>query len=65
MKQIKIGDVVVLNGNEGCEVKYLAAMDNVHTYAGLPCVFLATDINNKNTYSRYSQQYLNNCGYCL
>lgn len=65
MKKITIGDKVILNGNEGKEVRYLAAMDKAHTYNGIPCVFLATDIQNKNTYGRYSQQFLNQCGYCL
>ena len=69
MKKIKIGDKVTVEGKGilGHFKKTLifAAMDNIHTHNGVPCVFLASDVHNTNTYERFSQQFLNKHGYCI
>lgn len=61
MEKIKIGDAVNINGKN----LYLAAMDRIMTYEGEPCVFLAENLENKNTYGRYSQKSLRKHGYVL
>ena len=69
MKKIKIGDKVTVEGKGilGHFKKTLifAAMDNIHTHNGVPCVFLASDVHNTNTYGRFSLQFLNRHAYCI
>lgn len=62
MKTIKKGDLLTIRGNETKLLYFTGIFDNF-TYCGLPCVFLAEDIENKNTYERYSQQKLSENGY--
>lgn len=64
MKKIKIGDKVTVEG-EGKKTLTFVAMENIHTHSGVPCVFLASDVHNTNTYERFSQQFLNKHGYCV
>lgn len=69
MKKIKIGDNVTVEG-EGIlghfkKTLTFVAMDNIHIYNGVPCVFLALDVHNTNTYERFSHQFLNKNGYCI
>ena len=42
---------------------YYAGLDPVMKYKNLPCVFLATDLENPNTYYRYNIEWLNNRGF--
>lgn len=44
--------------NKESEPLYFAGYDNGLNYYGKPLLLLATDINNKNTFARYSQEYL-------
>lgn len=63
MKVLKIGDITTLTSPENGAPLYYVAIDPVMKYKNLPCVFLATDPANKNTYSRYTIEYLNEHGY--
>lgn len=63
MINLKVGDITNLKHPETGAPLYYVALDYMMKYKNLPCVFLATDPNNKNTYSRYSIEYLNNHGY--
>lgn len=65
MKKIRKGDKITIKNCEGTTIKYYAGIDNIMKYGGLNCVFLADDIKNKNTYSRYSQQKLQEYGYII
>lgn len=60
MEKIKMGDALNINGKK----LYLAAMDRM-TDNGEPCVFLAENLENKNTYGRYTQNFLRKHGYVL
>lgn len=42
---------------------YYAGIDPVMKYGPLPCVLLARDLNNPNTYNRFSNDYLMQRGY--
>lgn len=63
MNVLKIGDITTLTSPETGAPLYYVAIDPVMKYKNLPCVFLATDPENKNTYSRYTIEYLNERGY--
>lgn len=56
---IKKGDALTIDNT----TYYYVGLDKEMKYNNLPCVFLATDPENKNTYARYSIEYLNNRGF--
>lgn len=58
-RMIKIGDLICINGIMKC----FASLDPCMNFEGTPCVFLADDLKNKNTYGRYTQQFLAEHGY--
>ena len=64
MKKIKKGDLLILQGNESKELYYTGVLDS-YTWNERPCIFLAEDLKNKNTYSRFSQDFIEACGYCI
>lgn len=59
MKNIKIGDKVEVLGKELIFAEFNGFFK---TNAG-KCVFLASDIENRNTYGRFSQEFLAENGY--
>ena len=66
MQKIKKGDLLeniksLENGNS----YYFVGFDSIMNFDGVPCVILATDIKNKNTYARYTQQILAAYGYYI
>ena len=63
MKILKKGDITTLISTETGNPLYYAGIDSTMKYKNLPCVILATDPENKNTYGRYSIEYLNERGY--
>lgn len=65
MKKIKKGDVLNIKSNLTGENYFFTGIFDRMSYNGLPCVFLATDLNNKNTYARFTQQTLNKNGYAV
>ena len=65
MIKIKKGDLLKIRDCEGLRRYYYTGILDNMTYNGVPCVFLATDLQNKNTYARFSQKKLAEYGYCL
>ena len=65
MIKIKKGDLLKIRDCEGLQRYYYTGILDNMTYKGVPCVFLATDLQNKNTYARFSQQKLAEYGYLL
>ena len=65
MIKIKKGDLLKIRDCEGLQRYYYNGILDRMTYNGVPCVFLATDLKNQNTYARFSQQKLADYGYCL
>lgn len=65
MKKLRKGDATAIKSPvTGEYLKYTGVMDSMK-YDGIPCVFLARDINNRLTYTRFSQQFLAKNGYCI
>ena len=64
MKKIKKGDLLTLNGNEKKNL-YFTGIFDCFEWQGKKCVFLAEDLENTKTYSRFSQQFLEINGYCI
>lgn len=65
MNKLKKGDKTNINCKLNNKPYYYTGVKDFMTFDGLPCVFLATDIKNKNTFARFSQQYLNEHGYYI
>ena len=65
MKQIKKGDVLNIKSTLTGESYIFTGIIDRMSYGGLPCVFLATDLSNKNTYARFTQQTLYKNGYVI
>lgn len=65
MQKIKKGDLLKIRSCEGLELFYYTGIIDGLTFDGIPCVFLAKDLENENTYSRFSQQKLNEYGYYI
>lgn len=59
MKNIKIGDKVRILEKD----LIFAAFDGFFVTDAGKCVFLASDLKNKNTYGRFSQEFLEKNGY--
>lgn len=65
MKEIKRGDFTgIYSQIDGKPLFYTGQYDYMEC-SGLPCVWLATDINNNLTFSRWSQQELNKRGWTV
>ena len=64
MMKLKPGDKTSIK-NSDHELLIFAGLDPIFTYNKKPCVFLATDIKNKKTYTRYTLSYLNKHGYTI
>lgn len=62
-KILNYGDITPFKDHETNKPLYYAGLDLQMKYKNLPCIFLATDPNNKNTYARYTIEWLNNRGY--
>ena len=65
MIKIKKGDLLKIRNCEGLQHYYYTGILDKMNYNSVPCVFLATDLENKNTFARFSQQKLAEYGYCL
>jgi hypothetical protein len=65
MIKIKKGDLLKIRSCEDSQYYYYTGIIDRMNYNGIPCVFLATDLQNRNTYARFSQQKLAKYGYCL
>ena len=64
MIKLKKGDIVIIKGNE-TEIYFYTGLFDKMKFDNIPCVFLATDLKNKNTFSRFSQQKLKENGYII
>lgn len=65
MVKIKKGDKLTIKSKENNLYFYYTGLTSPSYFGGLPCVVLATDLNNKNTYANYSQATLNIWGYTI
>ena len=65
MQKLKKGDKTHIKSIENGKPLYFTGVIDEITFNNAPCVFLATNLNNKNTYSRYSQTLLNAYGYYI
>lgn len=63
LKILKYGDLTPFKSVIDNSPLYYAGIDKQMKYNNLPCVFLARDINNPKTYTRYSIEWLNDHGY--
>lgn len=66
MKDYKIlnyGNITPFKSTIDGRPLYYAGIDKQMKYKNLPCIFLATDIKNPKTYTRYSIEWLNGHGY--
>ena len=61
---MKKGELLNIKNADGEHLYYTGIVDKF-TYNGQKCVFLATDLNDANTYARYTQQTLAFHGYYL
>lgn len=64
MEKIKKGDMLRIKSCEGLPYFYTGVIDII-TFNNIPCVFLATDLKNKNTFARFTQQNLAKHGYYI
>lgn len=65
MIKLKKGDKTTINCKLNNKPYYYTGILDCMTFDGVPCVFLATDINNKLTYGRFTQQFLVEHGYII
>lgn len=65
MIKLKKGDKTAIKSTIDGSFLYYTGVKSRMTYDGLPLVFLARDINNKFTFSQFSQQFLADHGYII
>lgn len=65
MIKLKKGDKTTIKSTIDGSNLYYTGVKSCMTYDGLPLVFLARDINNKFTFSQFSQQFLADHGYII
>jgi hypothetical protein len=65
MIKIKKGDLLKIRCCEGLQFYYYTGIIDSMFYKNMPCVFLATELDNPKTFARFSQQKLAEFGYCL
>lgn len=65
MKELKKGDFTGIYSSIDGKPLYFTGVYSCMEYDGMPCVFLATDLNNNLTFCRWSQQDLNKRGFTI
>jgi hypothetical protein len=65
MIKLKKGDKTTIKSTIDGSYLYYTGVKSSMNYDGLPLVFLARDINNKLTFSQFSQQFLAEQGYII
>jgi len=64
MKSIKRKSQTNILDSHGNKL-YFVGIDAFMTSGGSPCVILATDINDQRTFSRYTMDFMEICGYAI
>lgn len=65
MQELKKGDFTGIYSSIDGKPLYFTGVYSCMEYDGMPCVFLATDLNNNLTFCRWSQQDLNKRGFTI
>lgn len=65
MIKLKKGDKTTIKSTIDGNYLYYTGVKSCMNYDGLPLVFLARDVNNKLSFSQFSQQFLAEHGYII
>ena len=63
LKVLQPGDKTNIKSPENGKKLFFAGYDHFFTAGGVPCIFLAYNLENKNTFARYTEKALNKYGY--